>query len=299
MRSNRRITVKNELIPIGLITLSLLALIAVGVYSLPTFLAKIRIFLGLLFVLFMPGFTLQAAIFPRTDDLDGPERLALSIGLSLSIIAPIALILDILPWGIDLWPMTVAYALLVANFLLMALLRRRQLPRGERFLLSADIDLDGWWTTQKLITRALYIILSLSLLIAAITALGALIIPKPGQFITEFYILGEEGLAESYPREAAPGEKLTVTMGINNKERREQTYRAEIWAVDPWTDNRDLVGAAGPFYLEQDQAIEEEVAWYMPWPGDDQVVDFYLYNLDSAEPGSPYRQLRLWLNVTE
>jgi len=36
-------------------------------------------------VLFLPGYTLIATLFPRKDDLDGIERVALSFGLSIAI----------------------------------------------------------------------------------------------------------------------------------------------------------------------------------------------------------------------
>ena len=42
----------------------------------------IRIILGLPLVLFLPCYSLIAALFPRKDDLDGIERIALSFGLS-------------------------------------------------------------------------------------------------------------------------------------------------------------------------------------------------------------------------
>ena len=46
----------------------------------------IRIILGLLLVLFLPGYSLIAALFPRRGDLDGIERIALSFGLSIAIV---------------------------------------------------------------------------------------------------------------------------------------------------------------------------------------------------------------------
>ncbi len=38
----------------------------------------VRVLLGLLLVLFLLGYSLIAALFPRKDDLDGIERIALS-----------------------------------------------------------------------------------------------------------------------------------------------------------------------------------------------------------------------------
>ena len=45
----------------------------------------IRIILGLPLVLFLPGYALIATLFPRKDDFDGIERIALSFGLSIAI----------------------------------------------------------------------------------------------------------------------------------------------------------------------------------------------------------------------
>jgi uncharacterized membrane protein len=47
--------------------------------------SPIRIILGLPLVLFLPGYSLIAVLFPRKDDLDAIERIALSFGLSSAI----------------------------------------------------------------------------------------------------------------------------------------------------------------------------------------------------------------------
>ena len=44
--------------------------------------SPIRIILGLPLVLFLPGYALIAALFIRKDDLDGIERIALSIAIT-------------------------------------------------------------------------------------------------------------------------------------------------------------------------------------------------------------------------
>jgi uncharacterized membrane protein len=63
-----------------------------------------RIALGLVFVLFLPGYVLVAALYPRKDDLDPVERLALSLGLSIAVVPLIGLALNYSPWGIRLDP---------------------------------------------------------------------------------------------------------------------------------------------------------------------------------------------------
>ena len=59
----------------------------------------LRIVLGLAFVLFFPGYTLIAALFPGKDALDSIERLALSFGLSIAVVPLIGLILNLYPLG--------------------------------------------------------------------------------------------------------------------------------------------------------------------------------------------------------
>lgn len=47
----------------------------------------VRVVLGLLLVLFLPGYSLIAAMFPRGDDLDGIERIALRfLGLGIAVV---------------------------------------------------------------------------------------------------------------------------------------------------------------------------------------------------------------------
>ncbi|MCD6456429.1 MAG: DUF1616 domain-containing protein [Methanophagales archaeon] len=64
----------------------------------------IRIILGLPLVLFLPGYSLIAALFPRKDDLDAIEQIALSFGLSIAITPLLGLALNYTPFGIRLTP---------------------------------------------------------------------------------------------------------------------------------------------------------------------------------------------------
>ena len=58
------------------------------VYALPTDLplVAIRWILGSVFVLFIPGYVTVEALFPKGRELDGIERFALSVGLSLALV---------------------------------------------------------------------------------------------------------------------------------------------------------------------------------------------------------------------
>jgi len=66
----------------------------------------IRTILGLFLILFIPGYSLIVVLFPKKDDLEGVERLALSFGLSIAVTPLIGLVLNYTPWGIRLTPHT-------------------------------------------------------------------------------------------------------------------------------------------------------------------------------------------------
>jgi uncharacterized membrane protein len=70
----------------------------------------LRYALGGVFILFLPGATLIAALYPRAGEMDELERLALSIGLSLAIVPLVGLALNYTPWGITLPPIMVSLA---------------------------------------------------------------------------------------------------------------------------------------------------------------------------------------------
>jgi len=96
-------------------------------------LAAPRIVFGFLFTLFLPGYSLIEALYPRGDELSPLERLALSIGLSLALVPLLGLLLNYTPWGVRLDPTLAALSALTLGLLLIASYRRY---RGLRFNLS-------------------------------------------------------------------------------------------------------------------------------------------------------------------
>ena len=90
------IKLRDELIPLNILGFLLIFIIALFPSSV------LRIILGLPFILFLPGYTLTAALFPRRTDLGSIERVALSFGLSIAVVPLIGLILNYTPWGIRL-----------------------------------------------------------------------------------------------------------------------------------------------------------------------------------------------------
>jgi len=104
------------------------------VYALPDDfpLVVFRWVLGSVFVLFIPGYVAVEALFPKGRELDGIERLALSVGLSLAMVPLVGLLLNYTPWGIRLDPIMASLTILTIGLALVAFARRFKLS-VERF----------------------------------------------------------------------------------------------------------------------------------------------------------------------
>lgn len=86
----------------------------------------LRYVLGLIFVLWLPGYTFIRALFSngaQEKGLDTIERIALSIGMSLALVPIVGLLLNYTPWGIRLVPMVISLLGLTLVFATVALLR--------------------------------------------------------------------------------------------------------------------------------------------------------------------------------
>jgi uncharacterized membrane protein len=259
-------------------------------------LTALRLVMGLAYVLFIPGYLLQALLFPRHDALDSIERAGMSLGLSIALVPALVLLLDRLPWGVSLWSVVIGQVSLVVVSALLAVWRRSRLPAGEAGPPGLPFGASTWWHDQTESNRRIYSFSVLVLLLLGAAITWVLVFPSDGAYFTEFYLLGPSGLAENYPRQSQVGQPLQVTLGVANHERTLQTYRMEVWAVDPWKNRRQSLAQRQSFALKPGEKLEWEQAWRMPWEGADQQVEFLLYIQSQKEP---YRRLSLWLKVDE
>lgn len=283
------LSLKWEYALLGTLGLCLLTLIAADVPTAPHPLGIIRLVLGLFFILFVPGQYLQSTLFPGNAHLDGPERIALSFGLSIAVIPPLALAIDYSPVPVNLDSIVVAETIVIIFFGVTAWLLRRRIPLERRFLWSFEVDAQRWWAEQDRINRMLYGVLISSFLIALLTALSIMVTPSPAQFFTEFYMLGSEGLAENFPREVGVGEAVTVTLNVVNNEQRDARYRIVV------QNGNQIVGETDWFSLSAGDIWNHDVQFSPVSVGDDSAILFYLYRDDDP---APYRELRLWMKVT-
>src|SRR2546427_7088606 len=84
-------------------------------------------FLSILLVLFVPGYVLVAALFPKNTEIDWIERIALSFGLSVAVVPLLGLLLNFTPWGIRFAPIIATIAAFTILVGLTAWWRRMRL----------------------------------------------------------------------------------------------------------------------------------------------------------------------------
>ena len=270
-----------------LVIITLLSTLAVPLVLFTTGIPRMA--LGLLFLLFFPGYVLIAALFPRKDSLDAIERVALSFGSSIAIVSLAGLVLDQTPWGIRLQPIAVSAVCFVIVTSLVAMYRRRRLPQEDRLEPRIRIMLPQLQQISKL-DRTLWILLFLSIL-ATIGALAyVLVTPNAGERLTEFYVIGLDETAEKYPEHLVVGQQGEVILGIVNREQLDTSYRIVV-GIDG-EEQQDI----GPISLARDEKWEEEVTFVPTEAGEAQKVEFQLYKGDGSKP---YRELHFWLDVTE
>jgi len=273
--------IKNEFkVIIGLSLILVLLITAADVHTL-------RVALGLPFVLFFPGYTLIAALFPGREDLDGIERVALSFGLSIAVVPLIGLLLNYTPWGIRLYPILFSLNLFVLAMSVLGWYRRKGLPEEKRLVIGINISLPQW-TEMKKVDRALSVLLAASILFAVGTLAYVITTPKIGERFTEFYILGPGGKAEGYPRDLKAGQEGSVILGAVNHEYGPEEYRVEIKARDY------TIGGLNPIALDHEGKFENPVKFMLLEPGQNIKVKFLLYRKGDCDP---YRSLHLWVNV--
>ena len=267
----------------------------------------VRIILGLPLVLFLPGYSLIATLFPRKDDLDGIERVALSFGLGIAITPLLGLALNYTPFGIRLSPILIVLSVFTISLALGAYVRRSMVPKEDRFVVDKPLQgfrgrgaephsgaffksmKESFKTADTNIDRVLTVVLIISIIIAISMTAYVIVTPKEGEKFTEFYVLGPGEKASDYPTDLKAGEKEEVIIGIVNHEYANVTYQLEVRL------NGELIG-------EKSIEVMHNETWESPFTfratkaGEDQKLEFLLFK-DGLKGTEPYRSLHLWVDV--
>jgi uncharacterized membrane protein len=226
--------------PADLVFIAIWVVLAISTIVLPLpEIIPLRVVLTLPLMLFIPGYCVIAALFPKDGDIDLIERFVLSFGSSMVIVPLIGLGLNFTPWGIHLEPLVVSITLFTFLGILAAYHSRAQVAHEDEFRIAFT------GLTQPVILykkagrseRVLSMVLALLILIAILTVLYVISVPREGERFTELYILGSNRTAADYPDRIIPGQDYPVYIGVRNHEYRDTRYTIEIWMLHTEYDN--------------------------------------------------------------
>ena len=117
-----------------LVTIGFVVVAAVIITVPPLSSSPLRVVVGFPLLLFIPGYLLVSTLFPRNDEIDAVERVALSIGLSICIVVFVGLCLNYTPWGIRLGAILLALSAFILVFTALSAFRRIHVLESERFM---------------------------------------------------------------------------------------------------------------------------------------------------------------------
>ena len=271
-----------DLLAVAVLTLLLLPVI----YGVP--LEPLRVGLGLLLVLLFPGYVLIAAFFPRRENLDGVDRVALGLGLSLALVPLLGIALHFTPWGIRLGPMVLTLSLWNLALAAVAWRRRRSTAPEERFEPRWEAMV-GWLQKPR---RPAHLAVPVILALAVLAAMGAMAwrissLP-PQEATTEFYVLGARGMLQDYPTSLLVGEPQEYTIGIVNREGEPVSYSVRAFL------SGTQVGSTGPLLLDDMGNWEGTIRVTPPGAVSQEMLELRLYR---SPQGQAYRTVHLFVDV--
>ena len=244
--------------------LLIIAFTVVGLWVvfLPVVNIGITILFGLGFTVVLPGYSLIAAIFPE-GDLDGADRLVLSLGASLALTALAGIFLDWTPWGITAQSWATLLGMIILGSTVARLLRRkkRQTGKAKRSGLTLSKAQLG------LILSAVAIAIA-SLWLSRVAALNQ---PYPG--FTQLWLL--------------PAQQGTVRLGVKNMESETTNYNLQLEI------RGNVIHEWGSIELLPGQ--EWDVTFKLPPEAEVYPTEAYLYR--SGQSTTPYRSVVLWPGV--
>jgi uncharacterized membrane protein len=312
--------------------------------------SPVRVVLGLVFVLVLPGYAVVAALFPETGTVDEPdgtpdasgetaatdaadtadatgtdepsgtrsidgiERAALSVALSIPVVALLGLAVSLTPLGVTLATTlpVVSAATLAATA--VAARRRSRLPESEQFHVPYRAWLAaGRGTFLEPDSRAdfaLNVLLAASVLVAVSSVTYAVAAPTEGESYTEFYLLTETEtdalVADDYPTEFTVGESRPVVVGVENHEHEsvEYTVVAQLQRVRIEGNETTVTETARidrfTVSLEDNETWQQERSVTPTMAGERLRVAYLLYR--GSPPDRPtlenaYREVHLWVTV--
>ncbi|QLG29795.1 DUF1616 domain-containing protein (plasmid) [Halorarum halophilum] len=290
---------------------------------------ELRALLVLPLLLFLPGYSLLAVLYPgrwratgttseratalNREGISWGERAAISFAASLALIPLLAVLLSIARVPLDPVPITLCLAAVTVLGSVVGVLRRLQLPPGERLQLPVRRTGESLYDAIVAAPTRRGALLNAVLLVAVVAALTGLayglVAPPEGGGHTEAALLTEDGedlVAANYTTEFAQGESAPLVLTVENEEDVERTYTAVV-ALER------VRGSGDNFSVVERQELNRFSMTAPPGTtarhphtvtpsmrGEDLRLSYYVYTGDAPADSSdavPEQHLYLWIDV--
>lgn len=304
-----------------------LAAVAVSVWSMPT---AVTVAVGLPFLLFVPGYAVTVALFPRRradatdsdpeDDHGGLspfERVVLAVVTSVALAVVVGVNLDHTTWSIRLPTVVGVLAAVTVGATGIGFARRYWFGRGVglgigfRSSRGPRPASEGTRDEPRSLPDGGPSVATVVVAVAVVTALVSVSMVagtnQRGERYTEFGLLTEneagELVATGHPTELSVGEPTTFHFAITNEERRTVDYTVvvQLSVVEPGGD----VASRTPLErfderLAAGETVRHEHTVTPTVAGDDLRLTYLLYRGEPPErptDSNAYRDLHLWVDV--
>lgn len=307
-----------------LVVIIILTSLALGFVFLPELReTPFRFVFGILFVAFLPGYAVIAALFPERNDsgtdrsdarsgegatdttprlrttnrsLDGLERVVLSVGLSSVIVVLLGLLLNYTPLGIRLVPLAIPLTSITVAMTAIAAIRRWELDKSERFHVPFGAWVGVLYAELAEPDSKADVLLNFVIVVAVVVAVSSLVyataISPTGEQYTELYLVTEDNdselVADNYPEELVSGENHSLTVGITNHELEATEYSIIVELQRVETDDETRVIERQQLRqlstrVENNQTRHHDLEMRPEMTGENQRLAVMLYNGEPPE----------------
>jgi len=284
----------------------------------------VRPIFAVVFVLFVPGWTLMAALFPETraESVDDPndstrsttgiERIVYSLILSFVVSGLVGITLNFTEYGVRRLPVLTGIVGITLLLVGIAVLRRLNVPMERRFAPSLTAAWSRVGTSDRSaesgVSFAPTLAVAFAVLVVASSITFAVTVRDDGEQFTELYVLSEndqgELIAAGQEMSFTEGETRTLTVGIENREDElvDYTLITEVQQISSSNGSVMQTRQVGrsTYSVGEGEAVRFRSQVPLNVTGERVRLVYFLYAGDP--PSDPtvvnaYREVHLWMDV--
>jgi len=213
--------------------------------------SPIRLVLGLIFLLILPGYVVMAAIFPDKRNIDMIERVALSVGLSVAIVPLTGLAIYTIFATIEFMTLVTAITAFVIIVSFIAWLRKLNIPADERYSIDIAIDLSP--SKMPPIDRALVVGIAAAIIVIIVMLAFIASAPSKRGGYSEISITDRNGDIRGYPLDLTIGQVGSLKVSVFSQENTKTNYSLVILLQEENHTGQDITHwrNGDPFIGEQ------------------------------------------------